>query len=98
MNLWPLKLLRVRPHASLVSVYSSHFSFSVTVRLSRGRPPGHEILPTFAQAVAIMNKLAAELDIHKAIDSIRSFILELLACESVTLFLVDSENKSVRQA
>lgn len=50
------------------------------------------------QAVAIMNKLAAELDIHKAIDSIRSFILELLACESVTLFLVDSENKSVRQA
>ena len=45
-----------------------------------------------------MNKLAAELDIHKAIDSIRSFILELLGCESVTLFLVDSENKSVRQA
>ncbi len=45
-----------------------------------------------------MNKLAAELDIHKAIDSIRFFILELLACEGVTLFLVDSENKSVRQA
>lgn len=48
------------------------------------------------QAVAIMNKLAAELDVHKATDSIRSFVLELLNCESVTLFLVDSENTSVR--
>ena len=50
------------------------------------------------QAVAIMNKLAAELDIFKATDGIRSFILELLGCGGVTLFLVDSESKSLRFA
>jgi len=50
------------------------------------------------QAVAIMNKLAAELDIYKATDNIRSFVLELLGCESVTLFLLDTESRSLRLA
>ena len=48
------------------------------------------------QAVGIMNKLAVEIDVYKATDNIRSFVLELLNCESVTLFLLDNENHILR--
>lgn len=50
------------------------------------------------QAVAILNKLAVELDVYKATENVRSFVLELLGCESVTLFLLDHETKMLRQA
>ena len=43
-----------------------------------------------------MNKLAVEIDVYKATDNIRSFVLELLNCESVTLFLLDNENHILR--
>ena len=49
-----------------------------------------------AQALKILNKLALELDIEKAIDSIRSFVIELLDCQKVTLFLLDQEKRVLR--
>lgn len=33
---------------------------------------------------------------YKATENIRSFVLELLSCESVTLFLLDLETKMLR--
>lgn len=48
------------------------------------------------QAVGVMNQLALELDINSAVDNIRDVVLELLHCERVTLFLVDSQQKELR--
>ena len=45
-----------------------------------------------------MNQLALELDINSAVDNIRDVVLELLNCERVTLFLVDSGQKELRWA
>ena len=45
-----------------------------------------------------MNQLALELDINSAVDNIRDVVLELLHCERVTLFLVDSQQKELRSA
>lgn len=45
-----------------------------------------------------MNQLALELDINSAVDNIRDVVLELLNCERVTLFLVDSGQKELRCA
>lgn len=49
-----------------------------------------------AQAVAVMNQLAVELDIVPALDNVRNVVLELLGCERVTLFLVDNQTKELR--
>ena len=46
--------------------------------------------------MAILNQLAVELDITKAVDSVRNVVLELLHCEKVTLFLVDEQSKELR--
>lgn len=43
-----------------------------------------------------MNQLALELDINSAVDNIRDVVLELLNCERVTLFLVDTGQKELR--
>ena len=43
-----------------------------------------------------MNQLALELDINSAVDNIRDVVLELLNCERVTLFLVDTSQKELR--
>lgn len=48
------------------------------------------------QAVGVMNQLALELDINSAVDNIRDVVLELLNCERVTLFLVDTGQKELR--
>lgn len=48
------------------------------------------------QAVGVMNQLALELDINSAVDNIRDVVLELLNCERVTLFLVDTSQKELR--
>ncbi len=45
-----------------------------------------------------MNQLALELDINSAVDNIRDVVLELLHCERVTLFLVESQQKELRCA
>ena len=57
---------------------------------------GTTMIYLLLQAVGIMNKLAVEIDVYKATDNIRSFVLELLNCESVTLFLLDNENHILR--
>ena len=55
-----------------------------------------EVLLLCIQAVGVMNQLALELDINSAVDNIRDVVLELLHCERVTLFLVDSQQKELR--
>lgn len=53
-------------------------------------------VPAPLQAVAILNQMALELDINAAVDSVRDIVLELLNCERVTLFLVDTQRKELR--
>ncbi|DBB04290.1 TPA: hypothetical protein ACH3X1_012787 [Trebouxia sp. C0004] len=53
-------------------------------------------LDNLYKAVGVMNQLALELDINSAVDNIRDVVLELLHCERVTLFLVDSQQKELR--
>lgn len=42
----------------------------------------------FAQAINVMDKMACEIDFESAVDSVRTVALELLCCETVTVFLV----------
>lgn len=44
----------------------------------------------------MLNQLAAELDIHTAMQNVRQVALELLDCERVTLFLIFERRKELR--
>jgi GAF domain-containing protein len=48
------------------------------------------------QALELTNRLAAELDIHAAMDSVRRVAAELLRCEDVRLFLVADARQELR--
>ncbi len=54
------------------------------------------MLPTHPQAISIINHLAAELDIHTAMNNVRQVVLEMLQCEKVTLFLVFDRRRELR--
>ncbi len=51
---------------------------------------------TTAQAISIINHLAAEENVHNAIDNVRQVVLDLLGCEKVTLFLVFERRQELR--
>lgn len=48
------------------------------------------------QAIGVLNKIAAELDILNAMQSVRQVALELLDCERVTLFLIFERRNELR--
>ncbi|KXZ43213.1 hypothetical protein GPECTOR_97g751 [Gonium pectorale] len=48
------------------------------------------------QAITVLNQLAAELDIHTAMQNVRQVALELLDCERVTLFLIFDRRGELR--
>ncbi|KAG2432321.1 hypothetical protein HYH02_013041 [Chlamydomonas schloesseri] len=53
-------------------------------------------LDSLHKAIGVLNKIAAELDIHTAMQSVRQVALELLDCERVTLFLIFERRHELR--
>jgi hypothetical protein len=48
------------------------------------------------QAIQLVNTLTQQLDIHAAMESVRSVALELLECDRVTLFLLLESQQELR--
>ncbi|PNW74351.1 hypothetical protein CHLRE_13g605100v5 [Chlamydomonas reinhardtii] len=53
-------------------------------------------LDSLHKAIGVLNKIAAELDILNAMQSVRQVALELLDCERVTLFLIFERRNELR--
>ncbi|GIM17068.1 hypothetical protein Vretimale_19613 [Volvox reticuliferus] len=53
-------------------------------------------LDSLHKAITVLNQLAAELDIHTAMQNVRQVALELLDCERVTLFLIFERRRELR--
>ncbi|GLC43173.1 hypothetical protein PLESTB_000855000 [Pleodorina starrii] len=53
-------------------------------------------LNSLHKAITVLNQLAAELDIHTAMQNVRQVALELLDCERVTLFLIFERRRELR--